>query len=174
MLRKLWPKAPAKEGALGQMSKNFQVYFIHINFFKKQIKKIYNTAKELYCKATIFVFRFFTCPKKMETEKWPQATYSPILGVFLLETPKSELKNCSSALYPYCNFTRFSNISNISTSKYKYCPVGKKDSAKLLFFYFCSVIVTGDSYRINVGITADAPVSTVSNETDNLQCFKGT
>ena len=32
--RKLWPKAPAKEDALGQMSKNFQVYFIHINFFK--------------------------------------------------------------------------------------------------------------------------------------------
>ena len=37
--RKLWPKAPAKEDALGQMSKNFQVYFIHINFFKKPNKK---------------------------------------------------------------------------------------------------------------------------------------
>ena len=35
MRRKFWPKAPAKEGALGQMSRNFQVYFIHINFFKK-------------------------------------------------------------------------------------------------------------------------------------------
>ena len=30
----IWPKAPAKEGALGQISKNFQVYFIHINLFK--------------------------------------------------------------------------------------------------------------------------------------------
>ena len=39
MRRKLWPKAPAKKVALGQMSKNFQVYFIHIHFFKKQNKK---------------------------------------------------------------------------------------------------------------------------------------
>ena len=66
MRRKLWPKAPAKEVALGQMSKNFQVYFIHINFFKKPNKKNYNRAKELYCDANIFVFRFFTVylPKK--------------------------------------------------------------------------------------------------------------
>ena len=56
MRRKLCPKAPAKEGALGQMSKNFQVYFIHINFFHKPNKKIYDRAKELYCEATIFVF----------------------------------------------------------------------------------------------------------------------
>ena len=78
MRRNLWPKAPAEEGAfpyekkvlvsigfntyqyffhtgLGQMSKKFQVYFIHINFFKKP-KKIENRAKELYCDATIFVF----------------------------------------------------------------------------------------------------------------------
>ena len=33
MCRKLWPKARAKEDASGQMSKNFQVYFIYINFF---------------------------------------------------------------------------------------------------------------------------------------------
>ena len=37
--RKLWPKAPAKEGGAGQMSKNLQVYSIDINFFKKQNKK---------------------------------------------------------------------------------------------------------------------------------------
>ena len=55
MRRKLWPKTPAKEGALGQMSKNFQVYFIHIIFFTKPNKKIYYRAKELYCDATIFV-----------------------------------------------------------------------------------------------------------------------
>ena len=29
-------------------------YFIHINFFKKPNKKIYNRAKELYCDTTIF------------------------------------------------------------------------------------------------------------------------
>ena len=56
MRRKLWPNAPAKEGALSQMSKNFQVYFIHIVFFKKLNKKNYNKAKELYFDATIFVF----------------------------------------------------------------------------------------------------------------------
>ena len=38
MRRQLWPKALAKEGALGQMSKNFQVYFVYINFFKKPNK----------------------------------------------------------------------------------------------------------------------------------------
>ena len=56
MRKKLWPKATTKEGALGQISKNFQVYFIHINFFLNQTKIIYNRAKELYCNATIFVF----------------------------------------------------------------------------------------------------------------------
>ena len=40
MHRKLWPTVPAKEGALGQMSNHFQVYFIHINSFKKLNKKI--------------------------------------------------------------------------------------------------------------------------------------
>ena len=66
MRRKLWPKVPAKEGALGQMSNKFQVYFIHINFFKKPNKK------------TIFIFWFFIVylPKKMETEKWPKAADS--------------------------------------------------------------------------------------------------
>ena len=59
MRRKLWPKAPTKEGALGQMSTNFQVYFIHLNFFNKPNKKIYNRAKELYCDATIFFLILF-------------------------------------------------------------------------------------------------------------------
>ena len=39
MRRKLWPKPPAKEGALDQMLKNFQVYFKHINFSRNQTKK---------------------------------------------------------------------------------------------------------------------------------------
>ena len=71
MRKKLWPKARAKEGALGQMSKDFQVYFMHINLFEKPNQKIYNIAKELYCDTTIFVFWFFivNLPKKMETEK---------------------------------------------------------------------------------------------------------
>ena len=66
MRRKLWPKAPATKGTLGQIWKNFQVYFIHIDFFKKPNKKIYNRAKELYYDAAIFVFWFFIVylPKK--------------------------------------------------------------------------------------------------------------
>ena len=80
MRRKSWPKATAREGALGRMSKIFQVYFIHINFFKKSNKKIYIKAKELYCDATILVFWFFIVylPKKMEAEKWPKAADSSL------------------------------------------------------------------------------------------------
>ena len=66
--RKLWPKALVKEGALGQMSKNFQVYFIHINFFKKPNKKNYNRAKELYCNVTLFIFWF--CIVDLSKKKW--------------------------------------------------------------------------------------------------------
>ena len=80
MRRKLWPYPPAKEGALVQMSKNFQVYFIRINFFYKPNKtftiepKSY-TAMLLYL---CFDSLLSTCPKKMETEKWPKAADSPL------------------------------------------------------------------------------------------------
>ena len=73
MRRKLWPKAPAKEGALGQMSKNFQVYFIHIIFFKKPHKKNYNGIKELYCDDTIFVFSFFIVYLPKKNGNWKMA-----------------------------------------------------------------------------------------------------
>ena len=63
----------AKEGALGQMSKNFQVYFTHIIFFKKPNKKIYNIAKELYCDATIFVFGFFIVCLPKKNGNWKMA-----------------------------------------------------------------------------------------------------
>ena len=71
MRRKLWPKAAAKGGTLGQMLKNFQVYFILIFFLKKPNKKIYNRAKELYYDDTLFVFWFFIVylPKKNESTK---------------------------------------------------------------------------------------------------------
>ena len=61
----------------GQMSKNVQVYFLHIIFLRNQTKKNYNraTAMLLY----LFVdFLLSTCPKKMETEKWPKAADSPL------------------------------------------------------------------------------------------------
>ena len=97
MRRKLWPKAPAKEDALGQMSKNFQVYFIHINFFKKPNKRIYNRAKELYYDATIFVFWFFIVylPKKNENWKMTQGCrLSPTKFYFTSHVDKTKKKNC--------------------------------------------------------------------------------
>ena len=89
MRRKLWPKAPTKEGALGEISKKFQVYFIHIIFFNKTDKKIYNRAKELYCDATIFVFWLFIVylpKKKMETEKWLKAADFLLLKFWSTQT----------------------------------------------------------------------------------------
>ena len=84
MRRKLWPKTPAKGGASGQMSTNFQVYFIHINFFKKPDQKIYNRPKESYCDATIFLFLFFIVylPKKNGNWKMAQGCQLPYINVF--------------------------------------------------------------------------------------------
>ena len=81
MCRKLWPKAPAGEGALGQMSKKFPVYFIHINFFLKPNKQIYSRAKKLYCVAIIFVFWFFIVylPKKNGNWKMAQGCRLPYI-----------------------------------------------------------------------------------------------
>ena len=64
MRTKLWPKAPAKEGALGQISKNLPVYFVHINFFKKPNKKICNRAKEKLRCYIFFRFSIVYLPKK--------------------------------------------------------------------------------------------------------------
>ena len=81
MRRKLWPKAPTKEGALGQMSKNFQVYLTHINFLRNETKKFTIEPKNY---TAMLLYLFFdslssTCQKKMETEKWSKAADSPLL-----------------------------------------------------------------------------------------------
>ena len=70
-----------KRGCFEPDVKNFHVYFIHIIFFKKPNKKIYNRAKELYCDATIFVFLLFivNLPKKNGNWKMAQiAADSPL------------------------------------------------------------------------------------------------
>ena len=77
MRRELWPKASAKEGALDQMSKNYQVYFIRIIFLRNQKKKFTiepksNTARLLYL---FFDYLLSPCLKKMKAEKSPRATY---------------------------------------------------------------------------------------------------
>ena len=75
MRQKLWPKAPAKEGAF------FQGYFIHINFLRNQ--KQFTIEPELYCDAILFIFWFFIVyfQKKMEIEKWPMAADSPLTKI---------------------------------------------------------------------------------------------
>ena len=94
MRRKLWPKAPAKEDALGQMSKKFQV------------------AKEIYCDATIFFFDSLlsTCPKKMETEKWPMAADPLLLGIC------SKNFKCKN-VFVYCELLFF-NFDETDIKKY--------------------------------------------------------
>ena len=69
MRRKLWPKAPAKEGALCQMSKNFKVYFIHINFSKKPNNKIYNRAKDRVILRCCYIY-FWILYCLLTQKKW--------------------------------------------------------------------------------------------------------
>ena len=91
----MWPKAPSLAGALGHMSKNFQVYFIRINSFKNTKQKILQWSHELYCDATIFVFWIFIVdlPKKMEIEKWPKAANSDLLTRIVPTTATSHQQN---------------------------------------------------------------------------------
>ena len=81
MRRKLRPKAPVKEGALGPMSKIFQVYFVHINLFEKPNKEKFTIEPKSYTAMLLYLFfdsLLSTCPKKMETEKWPKLVDSPL------------------------------------------------------------------------------------------------
>ena len=80
MRRKLWPKAAATEGALGQMSTNFQIYFINTNFLNKPNKKITIELKS-YTAMLLYLFfdsSFSSWSKKMQTDKWPKAADSPM------------------------------------------------------------------------------------------------
>ena len=80
MRRKLWPKAPAKETALSQMSNKFQVYFIHMNFFKKPNKISLKQSRRVILRRYYIYFFILYCllVKKIETEKWPKAVDSPL------------------------------------------------------------------------------------------------
>ena len=77
-LEKCGSRHPAKEVALGQMSKIFKVY-IRIIFFKKPKKKLqYSQKVILRCYYIYFWFFIVWLPKKMKTEKWPKAADSPL------------------------------------------------------------------------------------------------
>ena len=70
MRRKLWPKAPATEGALGQVSKNFQV------FFQETKQKQFTIEPKSYTAMLLYLFFYSllsTCPIKIGTKKWPKA-----------------------------------------------------------------------------------------------------
>ena len=73
-MHKKLPKGPAKEGALGQILKNFQVYFVHINFFEKPNKKIYNKPKSYTAMLLYLFFDFFIgyLPKKWKLKNGPR------------------------------------------------------------------------------------------------------
>ena len=84
-------------GCLGRDVKKCQVYFIHINFFKKPNKK--NTIEPKSYSAML-LYLFFdsllsTC-KKMDTEKWPKAADSPLL----------EISELNFELYQHCRSAR--------------------------------------------------------------------
>ena len=70
----IWPKAPAKEGALDQMSENFQVWFIHINLFKKPNKKNLQYSKKVKLRCYYICFWSFIVylPKKNGNWKMSQ------------------------------------------------------------------------------------------------------
>ena len=80
MRRKLWPKAPAKKDALGQMSKIFKFTLYIYIFLRKQTKK-FTIEPKSYTAMLLYLFYdslLPTCPKKMETEKWPKAANSSL------------------------------------------------------------------------------------------------
>ena len=87
MRRKLWPQAPTKEGALGQMSKNFR-FTLHIHILlRNQTKKITIERKSysiLWCYYICFMILYWRlAQKKMETEKRPKKErLSPICKIY--------------------------------------------------------------------------------------------
>ena len=77
MRRKLWPKAPAKESALGQMSKN--VYFIHIIVLRNQTKK-FTIEPKSYTAMLLYLFfdsLLSTCQKKWKLKNGPRLPTLP-------------------------------------------------------------------------------------------------
>ena len=133
MRRKLWPKAPAKECALGHMSEKFQVYFIHINFFKYQINKIFNRAKEFYCDATILVslFSIVYLPKKKwklkKGSRLPTLPYIhfPLYITFLLIFACNFcVKGCNETFYS------FNDMATCVVNLFPWCKLKFTESQK--------------------------------------------
>ena len=83
---KIVAQGTGQRGCLGPEVKKFSSLLYTHTFFLKPNKKNYNTAKELYCDRTIFVFWLFIVysHRKMGTEKWPKATKSPLHSVLKL------------------------------------------------------------------------------------------
>ena len=91
MHRKLWPRAPAKEGALGQKSRNFQIYFIHINFLRNQTKKIIIQPKR-YTAMLLYLFldsSLSTCPNKWKLKN-SRRLHIPLLTSKMSADPRTD------------------------------------------------------------------------------------
>ena len=75
------PRHPPKKVPWARCQKMFKFTLYVSIFFRDQIKKITIEPKS-YTAMLVYLFLnnlFSTCPKKMETEKWPNAAESPLL-----------------------------------------------------------------------------------------------
>ena len=74
MRRKLWPKASAKESAFGQMSNEFQVYFIHINFLKEPNKSLQSSQRVVLqcCNICFSIIYYLLAQKKWKLRNGPR------------------------------------------------------------------------------------------------------
>ena len=70
-------KALAKKGALGQISKNFQFYFIHINFWESKQKNVQYSHRVIlrYC---YICFSFLHCLVAQKNGNWKMAQGCPL------------------------------------------------------------------------------------------------
>ena len=102
--------ASAKEGALGLMSKNFQVHFIHIKFFQEtKLKKRFTIEPTSYTAMLLYLFfgsLLSTFPKKRETEKWPKAADSPLF----YEITRFVLNNSQTVVMQFANVVSCSDF----------------------------------------------------------------
>ena len=92
MRRKLWPEAPAKEGALGQMSKKFLVYFIDINLFKKPNKINLQWSQRVilrwYCICFLILYSLLA-QKKWNLKNDARLPTLPYMAIILISSPSS-------------------------------------------------------------------------------------
>ena len=113
----------------GQMSKNVQVYFLHIIFLRNQTKKKLQSS---HCDATVFVCRFFIVDLSQKNGNWKMAEgcrLSPILNFILISQPvplwKKNLWNEHSCQMIWNSKVIFNHHSQAFVSFFWYLRLGK-------------------------------------------------